>query len=234
MAKGNHIFARATNKLLEAISGYRVGDELPSENALAKVVEASRATTRTALEHIEERGVVTREGTTRRLLRRPTKSDYFDDAELQSTQESIEQSFMQMVRDGTLKAGQFFSELEMARETGASQAAVREFLIHFSSYGLVEKQVRGGWVLRGFDQEYAIELADMRTLIETAALRRLAVSGLSATDEKFLDELIHRHEVIANDLTRQQSEFPQVDRSLHEWLVSKLGNRFATQLLTGV
>ena len=50
---------------------------------------------------------------------------------------------MQIVRSGDLLPGQHFTEAEMARQIGASTVSVREFLIGFSRYGLVQKAANG-------------------------------------------------------------------------------------------
>ncbi|MGO7631931.1 GntR family transcriptional regulator, partial [Rhizobium ruizarguesonis] len=53
------------------------------------------------------------------------------------------------------------NELELAREIGTGNTSVREFLIRFSRFGLIEKRPNSNWTLKGFTREFAIELADV-------------------------------------------------------------------------
>jgi DNA-binding GntR family transcriptional regulator len=40
------------------------------------------------------------------------------------------------------------NELELAREIGVGTSSVREFLIRFSRFGLIEKRPNSHWVLK--------------------------------------------------------------------------------------
>lgn len=227
MPRPNNVFKRTTNRLLDALAAWREGDALPAEAELVRLLDASRTTIRQALRHATASGLVTEAAGTWRRGRPPEEGDYFDDAQISSRSEIIERVFMDQVLQGALQPGQRFSETDLARLGGASTAAVREFLINFSRFGLVEKRPRGGWTLRGFDRAYAAELAEIRMLLELAAMDRLAACGLSEEDRAWLDDIIARHERLRARMGADYMDFPGMDQEFHAWIVSKLSNRFA-------
>ncbi|MGO7360454.1 GntR family transcriptional regulator, partial [Rhizobium ruizarguesonis] len=57
--------------------------------------------------------------------------------------------------------GMQINELELAREIGNGTTSVREFLIRFSRFGLIEKRPKSHWTIKGFTREFALELADV-------------------------------------------------------------------------
>jgi len=155
------------------------------------------------------------------------RSDYFDVGELQSGAEQIRQVLMERIYQSDMPPGAEFSEAELARAAGVSTISVREFLIGFSSSGLIEKKPRGGWRLCAFDRSFAMELADVRQMFEFAAIEHFA--KLAPTDAAVakVDELIARHEKLGSVMPRQHKDFPALDRDFHTFLIDLLNNRFA-------
>jgi DNA-binding GntR family transcriptional regulator len=66
----------------------------------------------------------------------------------------------------TQQPGMQINELELAREIGTGTTSVREFLIRFSRFGLIEKRPNSHWILKGFTREFALELAEVREMFE--------------------------------------------------------------------
>lgn len=227
MSKPPTIYKRSTNILLGFIAeNVAVGAALPSEQALADACAASRTVVRSALAHLHARQLISGLGE-RRLRRLPEAGDYFDDAELQSGSERIQQVLMERVFQRDMQPGAEFSETELARAAGTSTVSVREFLIGFSRFGLIEKKPRGGWRLCAFDLSFAKELADMRQMFEMAAIEHIC--GLPAGDPVYaeLARLIARHEQLAPEIRTRYGEFPTLDREFHTFLIGLLRNRFA-------
>ena len=221
---------RSTNLLLDYISAHmKVGDPLPTEIKMAEAGQASRTAIRAALAHFIERGLIAGMKS-RFLLRKPKKSDYFDVAALHSGTEYLQQVLMERIYERDLPPGATFTEAELARAAGVSTIAVREFLIGFSRYGLIEKHPRHGWHLCAFEPGYAEELAQARELFELMAIERLA--SLPPDDPAFehLGKLLGRHEMLAQSPLDDHSEFPALDREFHTFLIGQLKNRFAQQL----
>jgi DNA-binding GntR family transcriptional regulator len=227
MSKPPTFYKRSTNLLLGFIAkNVAVGETLPSEQILAGACQASRTVVRSALVHLHARRLI-KGLTQRQLLRLPEAGDYFDVAELQSGSERIQQAMMERVFHSDLQPGAEFSEAELAREAGVSTVSVREFLIGFSRFGLIEKKPRGGWRLCAFDLNFAQELADMRQMFEMAAVEQIC--RLPATDPAYqeLARLIAKHERLQPKIKTRYGEFPTLDREFHTFLIGLLHNRFA-------
>jgi DNA-binding GntR family transcriptional regulator len=221
---------RITNALLDHIAtNVEVGSPLPTEVRMTEIGQCSRTVVRRTLAGFVERGLIA--GMKERiLLRKPAPDDYFDVAALHSQTENLQHVLLERIYRRDLPPGASFSEAELARAAGVSTVAVREFLIGFSRYGLIEKNPKGGWKLCAFDPVYAQELADARETFELKAIERLA--PLAGDDPVFagLDELLARHEALARMPEASHVDFPALDREFHSYLIGTLNNRFAQQL----
>ncbi|QBE61670.1 GntR family transcriptional regulator [Pseudoduganella lutea] len=230
MAKPPIIFKRNTNILLDHIAAtVAVGDALPAEQRMAEVTRGSRTAVRASLAYLQERGLIAGLDD-RRLLRKPRPADYFDEAELQSGAQRIQEVLMERIYRNDLPPGADFTETELARAAGASTISVREFLIGFSRFGLIEKKPQGGWRLCAFDRTFATELEQVRRMFELAAVEQLVAlpAGHPAFDR--LDALIARHEQVKAGLPQTSEAFPALDREMHTFLIGLLDNRFAMGL----
>jgi DNA-binding GntR family transcriptional regulator len=230
MAKPPLIFKRSVNVLLNYLdASVAVDDALPSESRMAELTQGSRTAVRSALAYLHSRGLIASLDQ-RRLLRKPQPDDYFDKTELQSGAARIEEVLMERIYRNDLPPGANFSEAELARAAGASTISVREFLIGFSRFGLIEKKPQGGWRLCAFDRTFAMELEEVRRMFELAAVEQLVSlpGGHPAFDQ--LNELIRRHELIKAGLPDNFEQFPALDREFHTFLIGLLNNRFAFSL----
>jgi DNA-binding GntR family transcriptional regulator len=229
MAKSNILQKRAANLILDKLSMKEWTPLLPSEHEMARQIDVSRTTVRGALQHLVERGVLARAIGLLTIARKPQMSDYFSDTQTSDLRDLIERAFMQRMLLGDWQPGQHFSETDLARDSGASAASVREFLIEFSRYHLIEKQPRRGWRLLKMDVGFANEVADMRALIEVAAIDRCPRRLTAAWIER-VDELIRLHEALTDSFDENYLSFASLDRDFHLWLISHLQNRFARDL----
>jgi DNA-binding GntR family transcriptional regulator len=229
MAKSNILQKRAVNLILDKLSTKEWAPPLPSEHEMARQIDVSRTTVRGALQHLAERGVLARPGGGLTIARKPRKSDYFSETQTSNLRDLIERAFMQRMLLGDWRPGQHFSETDLAGDSGASAASVREFLIGFSRYHLIEKQPRRGWRLLDLDAGFANEVADMRALVEIAAIDRFPGQPDPAWIER-VDELIRRHEALTESFEENYLSFASLDRDFHLWLIAHLQNRFARDL----
>ena len=230
MAKPPLIFKRSTNTLLRYLdASVAVGDALPSEQRMAELTQGSRTAVRSSLAYLHSRGLIAALRD-RRLLRKPQSDDYFDEAELQSGAVRIQEVLMERIYRNDLPPGADFSEAELARAAGASTISVREFLIGFSRFGLIEKKPQGGWRLFAFDRTFATELEQVRRMFELAAVEQLVSLPAGHPAFEQLDVLIRRHEALKAGLPDNYADFPALDRELHTFLIGLLNNRFAFSL----
>lgn len=221
---------RCTNLLLDYIAGnVAVGAALPTEVKMTELGQGSRTAIRSTLAYFIERGLIG--GMKQRfLLRKPVPDDWFDVAALHSGTESLQQVLMERIYQRDLPPGAEFSEAELARASGVSTIAVREFLIGFSRHGLIEKKPRGGWRLCAFDPSFAQELGEVREMFELKAIERVA--QLAPDDPAFdrLHDLLVRHEALGAASAASHGDFPALDREFHTFLIGLLHNRFANSL----
>lgn len=227
MTRPPTVFKRSANLLLEHITEQvAVGDPLPTEQQMAALVGGSRTAIRSALAYFHTQGLIS-DLKERRVLRKPQRKDYFDIADLQSGTDRVREVLTDRIYRSDLPPGAEFSEAELSRAAGVSTISVREFMIEFSRYGLIEKKPNGGWRLCAFDRSFAMELADVRQMFELAAIERFG--ALAPGDPAFaaLDELIVRHEQLGSVMPARHKDFPALDHDFHTFLIGLLNNRFA-------
>ena len=227
MARPPTVFKRSANLLLKHIAAnVAVGETLPTEQQMAVLGDGSRTAVRSALAYFHTQGLISNLKE-RRLLRKPLRRDYFDEADLQSGSDRVRQVLMDRIYHSDLPPGAEFSETELARAAGVSTISVREFLIEFSRYGLIEKKPHGGWRLCAFDRAFAMELADVRQMFELAAIERFGALPPGDPAVAQLDALIARHEQLGAAMPARHKDFPALDREFHTFLIGLLRNRFA-------
>ncbi|PKU23859.1 GntR family transcriptional regulator [Telmatospirillum siberiense] len=230
MAKTSFIQKRTMNALLDLFSKGPVSHGHASESELARLLDVSRTTIHAALGNLEKQGAIIRGERRIHLAHPPKADDYFNETQIISPQERIEQVLMERMRHGDWGPGREFSETDLARSSGVSTASVREFLIGFSRFHLVEKRPRGGWKLLGLEIEFAAEVADMRQMLELEAMKRL---GPAADDawHRTAHTLLLRHRTLAGQMTHRYKDFRLLDREFHGWILSHLQNRFAMDFM---
>ncbi len=230
MPKSNCILRRTTNSLLDLLSKGPASQAHASESELARVLDVSRTTIHAALDDLEKRDIIARNGRRIVLCHPPTAADYYSDAEILSPQDLIEQVLMERMRHGEWGPGGEFSETDLARLSGVSTASVREYLIGFSRFHMVERRPHGGWKLLGMHIEFANEVADMRHMIELEAMKRITPE----TDGEWHRTavlLLAKHKTLLEHKLRRYKDFRALDREFHLWILSHLNNRFATEFL---
>lgn len=232
MARDNRRFKAQVNRLLDrlaeawAAGGAAAGDAaLGSEAELAQVLEASRTTVRAVLAHLAEAGVLAWDGREKRLLRAPLPGDYFDVAETRASHAVIEERFLQWVLKGDVPPETVLNESQLARQFDMPLAAVREFLIRFEPFGLIEKTPNRHWVLKGFTRAFAEEMFDVRLMFERRALARLIAEPEPALIAA-AGPLAAAHRALIAGGAAEALAFPELDARFHAWICAGARNRF--------
>ncbi len=118
------------------------------------------------------------------------------------------------------------NELELAREIGIGTTSVREFLIRFSRFGLIEKRPNSHWILKGFTREFALELTEVREMFEL----RSALSFVALADDhpawEDLTAIEAVHHALLADIDRRYGEFSELDERFHLLVQQASRNRF--------
>ncbi|WP_299732563.1 GntR family transcriptional regulator [uncultured Tateyamaria sp.] len=226
MSRDNSTYKDSLNRSLDYVAALGIENTLPSEVELTQRLGISRTTVRAVLSHLDEVGIISWSGRNKTVLRAPKPADYFAKAETLSTSERVETQFMEYLLGGDLKPGAILHESDMVRAFGASASVLREFLIRFSRFGLIEKEPNRHWVLRGFTRSFAIELFDVREMFELRAFATLTAKGPEGEARARLIALEDAHEAIIADIDAQYLSFPRLDEQFHRVLMEDLGNRF--------
>jgi DNA-binding GntR family transcriptional regulator len=223
MAKQNTVFKDAFNRCLALLAETSA---LPSEPELGQALGVSRTTVRAILTRCEELKLIDWDKRSKVVLRSPDPSDYFPTEETDSLAERIERSFMRRILAGGAEPGMQINELELAREIGTGTTSVREFLIRFSRFGLIEKRPNSHWVLKGFTRDFALELTEVREMFELRSAARFAAlpENDPAWDELKAIEAEHRQ--ILGDIDNRYREFSELDERFHLLVHRSSSNRF--------
>jgi len=177
--KSDTVYKRAYNTALDLLGDYRKGDHLPSENELSDALAVSRTTVRKVLAQLTDHGYVAGAGKDRKAGNRVRAAAYFPTTETVPTAQQVESRFMDWMLRGDTKPGTLINELELARQFNVGTTGIREFLNRFRRFALIEKRANAGWLFKGFTQDFAAELFEIRELRTTlrARFRQSAARG---------------------------------------------------------
>ena len=223
MARQSTVFKEAFNRYARTLSR---SDALPSEPDIAAQLGISRSTARAILTRLHEADIIRWDKREKIVLRDPGPDDLFPEEETNSLHDIIERSFMQRILSDDAQPGMQINELELAREIGTGTTSVREFLIRFSRFGLIEKRPNSHWILKGFTREFALELADVRDMFEihsAAAFGRLAADHSAWSD---LQKIKIEHLELLADIDSRSKEFSALDERFHLLVHGASRNRF--------
>ncbi len=231
MSDKTYLFKQSINRMLQHIANLPSGENVMANDIeLTKLLSISRTTVRACVEHLCEAGIVKRDGPNKIVLRQPTQKDFFNIENKNSTKDvQIEKYFLNLINTGQLLPGDRFSELSLAKNSGCTTITVREFLIKFSNYGLIEKIPRGRWLMVTFDEEFARELISFREMVEMKAITELLKLPKSHPVWLELQELLRKHQEVRADMDNRFQEFPDLDRALHYSIQTGCKNRFTRQ-----
>ncbi|MEP9372116.1 GntR family transcriptional regulator [Mesorhizobium sp. KR1-2] len=223
MAKQNNVYKEAYNRCLGLLAA---GASLPSEPELGAALEVSRTTVRSILARMEECGLIEWNKRSKLVLRAPEPADFFPEDETDSLSQIIERSFMRRLLAEGAQAGMQINELELAREIGVGTTSVREFLIRFSRFGLIEKRRNSHWVLKGFTRAFALELTEIREMFELRSVAAFAALDADNPVWAELDAMEVEHRALLAEISTRYPEFSELDERFHRLVHSVSRNRF--------
>jgi DNA-binding GntR family transcriptional regulator len=226
-----YLFKQSINSMLKHISDLPKGQNIMANDIeLTKLLSISRTTVRTCIEYLCEINLIKRDGPNKLVLRHPDKENYFDITDKNSTKDvQIEKYFLGLINAGKLLPGDRFSELSLAKGSGCTTITVREFLIKFSSNGLIEKIPRGRWKMVKFDKDFARELVSFRQMVEMKAITDLLKVPSDDPIWQELNDLLIQHKEVRADMENRYLEFPYLDKALHHKIKQSTSNRFTDQ-----
>lgn len=224
--KTNTVYKRAFNRCLGILAGRDLGSDLGSEQQLAELLDVSRTTVRAVLATLVAAGMVGLVEGRKRLLRHPTAADYFPDVETESARAIAESKFMAFILHRDCMPGQQISGLDLARQFGVSTSTIREYLNHFSRFGLIERRPNSSWVFKGFTEEFGLDLCEVREIMELRSAQKFA--ALEPDDPAWarLEQIEHQHRVLLAEIDRRFKDFSELDERFHRLIYDASRNRF--------
>jgi DNA-binding GntR family transcriptional regulator len=223
MAKTNNLFKNAYNRYLQTLE---MDMELPSEPQIASHLGVGRSTAHAVLDRLQQSGIIAWDRHRKTVLRAPRPEDYFPESETNSLHDLIERNFMQMILSRDAAPGMHINELELAREIGVATTSVREYLIRFSRFGLIEKRPNGHWTLKGFTHQFALELADVREMFELHSAFEFAKLEKEHPLWSQLEAIEREHELLLADFDKRFQDFSPLDERFHLLVHRASNNRF--------
>jgi len=128
------------------------------------------------------------------------------------------QSIRTSIRSGAISANGFYSEVQLAHALKISRTPVREALIELEREGLVEIVPQRGFRLRTISDDERREAFELRNLIETHVVRRLAKQA-TAADVADLRRILERQATVIVE----PAKFIEADEEFHLAIPTLLG-----------
>lgn len=231
MSRQNNLFKQTVNQLLHYIvQNMSVDDVLHGDSKITRQLEVSRSTVRKAINHLINLGVISKHGAQRVITRLPDDECFFDLQELAPPkEEQVERHFLAAIVSGDIKPGDRFSELELARQSNCNTVAVREFLIRFSRFGLIEKEPRSQWQMKTFDQQFVDQLFEVRHLFEMHSLSCFMTLEDDDPNWLTLETLLDDHKSLKSKINEDFQQFSELDQRFHGLLKAARPNQFIHQ-----
>lgn len=233
MSRSLNLRRNVINQFIRDLAQGHIPSPLPSISALAEMYNISRTTVRHTLGHFLECGVLEQVRQDYIMVRPPVQEDGFDAVipPLDTQSRLFETAFFTMINQRQLRAGELFSELQLAKAANVSPATVREYLLKFCRYNLVVNEKRGLWRMQQFDKAYAEQLFELREMLETHAIQHFL--NLPEHHPLWLQAktLLERHRLLRDSVGDSYRMFSQLDRDFHALLLSAAQNIFFNQSL---
>jgi DNA-binding GntR family transcriptional regulator len=224
--KPNTVFKRAYNRGLARLPAYAIASDIGSEPSWSKALAVSRTTVRAIFSAFAATGLIAYDGRRKALLRQPVPADFYAEGETEQVGAIVEKQFMQWILHGDCKPGQQINALELSRQFGVSASAVRDYLNRFPRYGLLERRPSGSWVFKGFTQDFAEELCEVRSMFEL----RSALRFISLADEEpawaELTRIRNDHLALLKEAETRFTDFSALDERFHRCINDASRNRF--------
>lgn len=220
------VYKKAFNRTATMLRDGQLVGGLPSENELRRLIGVSRTTVRKVLQELVRRELVTVRDGIRTVGREVDGNDCYPDAETTPRAKHVEQQFMEWMLRGDTRPGTSINELELARQFGVATNGIREFLIRFSRFGLIEKRPNTGWLFKGFTEDFALELFEIRVMFELRSAQLFSRQPDSSPLWSKLAALKMAHADLLEQIESRFHDFSGLDNRFHRLINEASPNRF--------
>lgn len=200
------------------------GTKLPAEltlESLAGYYKVSFTPVRTAVASLLDEGLL-QKGANRRLLpgrpsAKPGNSATEPEPLPEPPRDYLDTIANDLVRLSLQGQALFLREEATAQRYGIGRSAIRNIFHRLAGTGMLVHVPRRGWRLRPFRQD------DMQAFLEIREVLELKALDLARPHLK--DDDLHRL-LRGNSVPKSAGKPPQIDNSLHEYLIGKAGNPY--------
>lgn len=220
------VYKKAFNRTATMLRDGQLVGGLPSENELRRLIGVSRTTVRKVLQELVRRELVIVRDGIRTVGREVDENDCYPDAETTPRAKHVEQQFMEWMLRGDTRPGTSINELELARQFGVATNGIREFLIRFSRFGLIEKRPNTGWLFKGFTEDFALELFEIRVMFELRSAQLFSRQPDSSPLWSKLAALKMAHADLLEQIESRFHDFSGLDNRFHRLINEASPNRF--------
>jgi len=220
------VYKKAFNRTATMLRDGQLVGGLPSENELRRLIGVSRTTVRKVLQELVRRELVTVRNGIRTVGREVDENDCYPDAETTPRAKHVEQQFMEWMLRGDTRPGTSINELELARQFGVATNGIREFLIRFSRFGLIEKRPNTGWLFKGFTEDFALELFEIRVMFELRSAHLFSRQPDTSPLWDKLAALKIAHTELLKRIEIRFHDFSGLDNRFHRLINEASPNRF--------
>ncbi|NRA85880.1 MAG: GntR family transcriptional regulator [Rhizobiales bacterium] len=229
MARTDAVFRNSFNGLIKICNKLKVNDKLDPESTLATKLDVSRTVIRSVLQAFVKLNIIKISGRTKTLIRMPNKNDLLTIQERTISLGQLETDFLNWLLHFDVPPNTILNVTKVSKQFSVAPHTLQEFFSGLSRFGLIERRAKGGWILRGFTKNFAIELSDFRVVLEINAIRHLIKLPENHPIWSQLGELKNKHNDLLRNIDQNFHDFSQLDELYHITINKIVKNRFVEE-----
>ena len=131
-----------------------------------------------------------------------------------------------LILSGKLESGKRLFEVSICDLIGMSRTPVREALSSLEHEGLLERLPSGGFMVRTFSLDDAIDAVELRGVLEGTAARLAAERGVSETDLRPMKDIVRQLDRVVESgaETLDFGAYAEMNRAFHACLAGLAGS----------
>jgi DNA-binding GntR family transcriptional regulator len=149
-----------------------------------------------------------------------------------SLNEIVYENLKTGILTGKLRAGEIYSELELAREFGVSRTPVREALLKLAAENFIVFHSRKGMSINYFTRKDIEDLFELRQAVEESIINKLVENLTKSQIQTAKDIIAQQEECVKSHY--DENLFLEIDRKFHLFLIETSGNRIMAQTYNNI
>lgn len=144
--------------------------------------------------------------------------------------QNVTDALRDRIMHGQYKPGERLEEIPVSMALGVSRTPVREALNTLASEGLVERQPKRGYLVKGFDIDDVLAAYEVRSVLEGLACRNAALRGVTAAQAARLQAALEEGDrILSVGVLHAEDHAPyqHMNVMLHDTLLEASGNAWA-------